>query len=95
MGRKADNAGATREELRLAIGVAVGALSGAVIGAAFTGYMQLLEETAGLRDPDMTWVILGAFIGGLGGALAGAVVGLITGLVLVARGNSVRTVRLR
>jgi hypothetical protein len=95
MERQANNASAARDLLRLVIGAAAGASCGAVIGAAAAGYMQLLEETAGWRDPEMSWVILGAFIGGFGGAIVGAVVGLLTGLVLVVRGNSGKAVRLR
>ena len=95
MARHADNARATRELLRLVIGAAVGALGGALIGAAVSGYMQLLEETAGWRDPEMTWIFLAAFIGGFGGAIVGAAVGLLTGLVIVVRRSAGCSVRLR
>jgi hypothetical protein len=93
--RQGDNVRATRELLRLVIGVASGALGGAVIGAVVSGYMQLLEETAGLHDADMTWIFLAAFVGGFGGAMVGAVLGLITGLALVVRNSSGCSVRLR
>jgi NhaP-type Na+/H+ or K+/H+ antiporter len=92
---QADNARATHELLRLVIGVAAGALSGAVIGAAVAGYMQLLQEPSGTPDPEMSWIFLAAFVGGFGGALAGAALGLLTGLVLVVRGSSGGRARLR
>ncbi|HJQ34844.1 MAG TPA: hypothetical protein VJ866_22025 [Pyrinomonadaceae bacterium] len=90
-----DDKSAPRDLLRLAVGAAAGSLTGAILGAAATGYMQLLEESSGLRDVEMQWVILAAIVGGLGGAAVGAVVGLLTSLILVVRNSSAKAVRLR
>ncbi|MBV9926794.1 MAG: hypothetical protein JOZ96_17375 [Acidobacteria bacterium] len=88
-------AGAPRDLLRLVVGVGVGSATGAVLGAAATGYMQLLEETAGTLDVEVQWLILAAVVGAIGGAAVGAVVGLLTSLLLVARERTVKSVRLR
>jgi H+/Cl- antiporter ClcA len=90
-----DAAASSRDLQRLAIGVGTAALIGALFGASVAGYMHLLEETPGLRSPDMKWVTLAAFVGGIGGAAVGAVVGLITGLMFVARRSSGNSVHLR
>jgi hypothetical protein len=88
-------ADAAHDLRRVPLGAISGTLCGAIIGAGTMGYLQLLQELSELHDPEMSWVILSAIVGGIGGAIGGAVVGLITGLILVGRSSSGKGVRLR
>lgn len=92
---QANNANASRELQRLLIGAAAGALVGGLIGAAVSGYMQLLAETPGLIAPDLELVFIAAFVGGIGGAVAGAGLGLVVALLLILRGGRGVRVKLR
>ena len=66
-------------------GLAAGAISGMVTGAAILGVSAWLNESSNDIDEKSQWAMVGVFLGARLGLILGALLGLAVGLIMTIR----------
>ncbi|HEY8185431.1 MAG TPA: hypothetical protein VIF64_05155 [Pyrinomonadaceae bacterium] len=71
--------------LRIVVGLLIGAIGGAIVGAAMLAVPALFDNKCGRWGCTRDWAPIAAVLGGLYGGVPGAVIGAITGIASSSR----------